>query len=146
MILDLSHMADRSVRDSLELWDGPVIAEVGPRGGVLGVSLCGGHLREDRHAKVRDVVADVDHFVRITGDTRFVGIGSTSMAGLRLSMRHKVALRTATTGDRSGAEPWEEETETIMGGNWLRFLDEALPPGWCDGRQPAVSGCGNAPP
>src|SRR5579864_2428820 len=97
MVLDLSHMADRSLRDSLEMWTGPVvathtgaralcprqrqlpddvIAEIGARGGILGVSFYSGHLRLDGRAGLKDVLAHVDHIARVAGDHAFVGLGT----------------------------------------------------------------------
>lgn len=149
LILDLSHMADRSVRDTLEIWSGPLIAshvgaralcdrqrqipdnvirEVAARDGLLGVSLYSGHLTTKSAASIADVVDHAAHFARVAGDTRFVGLGSdldggfgTDMAAID-SLSDLGALRRALTR-RFGAV----EADGIMGGNWLRFLESALP-------------------
>lgn len=150
VVLDLSHMADRSLRDSLEVWSGPfvashvgaralspkqrqlpddVAAEVGRRGGILGISMYEGHLRaDDRRARVADVVAHALHFSRVAGDPAFVGIGSdldggfdASRAAIR-SLEGMKELRTALLRRFSAGD-----VDGIMGGNWLRFLDTALP-------------------
>jgi membrane dipeptidase len=151
LILDLSHMADRSVRDSLDLWDGPLIAshvgaralcdkqrqlpddvirEVAARDGVLGVSLYSGHLRQQPPASIRDVVEHAAHFATIAGDTRFVGLGSDLDGGFEAalaaitSLTELGALRSAFSRRFGRAE-----ADGIMGGNWLRFLATALPSG-----------------
>jgi membrane dipeptidase len=149
LILDLSHMADRSVRDSLELWSGPLMAshvgaralcdrqrqladdvvrEVAARDGLLGVSLFSGHLRHEPPASIADVVEHAAHFARVAGDTRFVGLGSDLDGGFGAelaaitSLSELPALRAALTR-RFGAA----EADGVMGGNWLRFLGGALP-------------------
>ncbi len=149
LVLDLSHMADRSVRDSLELWHGPLIAshagaralcdrqrqlpdrvirEVASRDGLLGVSLFSGHLTARPPATIRDVVDHAAHFARVAGDTRFVGLGSDLDGGFGSdlaaisSLSELPALRAALS-KRFGAA----EADGVMGGNWLRFLETALP-------------------
>lgn len=149
VILDLSHMADRSVRDSLELWTGPLIAshvgarslcdrqrqlpdevirEVAARDGLLGVSLYSGHLRLEPPSSIADVVEHATHFARVAGDTRFVGLGSDLDGGFGAelavidSLADLSSLRRALT-KRFGVD----EADGIMGGNWLRFLGAALP-------------------
>src|SRR5438445_11659536 len=81
VILDLSHMADQAVADAFAAWRGPImashsnsrvlaagdrqltdetVAEIGRRGGMVGVSFYKGHLRargERSHAGLEDVVA-----------------------------------------------------------------------------------------
>jgi membrane dipeptidase len=152
VVLDLSHMADRTLRDSMETWRGAlvashvgarslnprqrqlpddVIAEVGRRKGVLGVSMYAGHLRHDgRRAGVADVVAHAKHFAEVAGDPAFVGIGSDLDGGFgvqQAAIRSLDGLKELRTALRRvfGAA----DVEGIMGGNWLRFLDSALPAG-----------------
>jgi membrane dipeptidase len=149
LILDLSHMADRAVRDSLELWRGPlvvthagarainpgqrqisdrVIEEVGRRDGVLGISFYAGHLRAEGRAGPADIARHARHMARTSGDPRHVAIGSDLDGGFG---RDKAAVssladlgrvRTALSRYFSVAD-----TDGIMGRNWLRFLRGALP-------------------
>ena len=149
LVLDLSHMADRSVRESLEMWRGPVVAthggaralcdrqrqlpdevirEVAERDGMLGLSLYSGHLTTGPRAGIDDVIAHATHMARVTGDPAHLGLGSdldggfgADRAAIR-SLRGLAGLRSALV-KRFGAA----EADGIMGGNWLRFLDTALP-------------------
>jgi membrane dipeptidase len=149
LILDLSHMADRSVRDSLELWTGPLIAshvgaralcgrqrqmpddvvrEVAARDGLLGVSLFSGHLRLQPPASIGDVVEHAAHFARVAGDTRFVGLGSDLDGGFDAALAAISSLADLRSLRRALARRFGiAEAEGIMGGNWLRFLQSALP-------------------
>jgi len=89
MILDLSHLAQEAVDEALAGWKGPLIAshsnarslvpgdrqladetaaEVGRRGGVLGVSFYGGHLRADRgRPSLEDVATHLRHLAAAAG-------------------------------------------------------------------------------
>ncbi len=149
LILDLSHMADRSVRESLESWQGPVvathagaralnpgqrqlqdsvIAEVGRRQGVVGVSFYGGHLRSQGRAGIPDIVRHLRHFADVAGDPAFVALGSDLDGGFD---RDQAAVR--STAQLAGlAKALRRhfsagDVESIMGGNWLRFLSASLP-------------------
>ncbi len=149
VILDISHMADRSVRESLEAWQGPVvathggaralnpgqrqfedraIAEIGRRHGIVGVSFYRGHLRSDGHAGVADLVRHIRHMADIAGDPAFVALGSDLDGGFG---RDEAALSsTAGLGSLRNALQRHfsaHDVEGIMGGNWLRFLSASLP-------------------
>jgi len=149
LILDLSHMADRSMRDALDVWRGPVVvthvgsrvlnpgqrqlpdkiaAEVAERGGMVGISFYSGHLKARGKAGVADIVRHAVHFARVTGDPRFVGIGSDLDGGFdarkaavpRVSAMAQVERALARQFGPGGAAG-------IMGGNWLDFLERSLP-------------------
>lgn len=150
VVLDLSHMADQTLRDSLETWRGAtvashvgarslnprqrslpddVVAEVGRRHGVLGVSMYAGHLRhDDRRATIADLVKHTKHFANVSGDPAFVGIGSDLDGGFgaeKAAIRSLDGLRELRTALRRSFSA--ADVDGIMGGNWLRFLDNALP-------------------
>ncbi len=149
LILDLSHMADRSMRDSLELWTGPLIAshvgarslcdrqrqlpdevirEVAARDGLLGVSLYSGHLRLEPPSSIADVVEHAAHFARVAGDTRFVGLGSDLDGGFGAELAAIDLLADLRSLRRALIKRFGvAEANGIMGGNWLRFLGAALP-------------------
>lgn len=149
VILDLSHMADASVRDALPMWRGPLVAThagaralcprqrqlrdsviraIGERGGMIGVSLYRGHLRPEGRARVEDVVAHVDHFAAVSGDIAHVGLGSDLDGGFSSA---DAAIR-SLDGLRGLREALQRRfgrrhAEGIMGRHWLRFLQSALP-------------------
>ncbi len=147
-ILDLSHLADRALTEALELWDGPVMAshsnarrlvpgdrqledgtvmEIAARGGMVGVSFCGGHLRADgRRPRLQDVVEQIAHLARVAG-VEHVGLGTDLDGGFtaeraplrrleQLGELRRLLLRRFTG----------RETEGILGGNWIEFLRRNL--------------------
>ncbi|MGH7775818.1 MAG: dipeptidase [Candidatus Dormibacterales bacterium] len=149
LILDLSHLADRALDDALELWKGPlvashanarsvtggqrelpdpVLAELGRRGGVVGVSFYGAHLGVRRRPRLDDVATMARALAEATGGPEHVGLGSDldggfgadrapldSLAGLPDLARHLRRRFNAA------------QVEGIMGGNWLDLLGRALP-------------------
>ena len=149
VILDLSHMADRSLQESLELWSGPVvathtgaralcprqrqlpdgvIAAIGARHGILGISLYSGHLRRSGRAGLDDVVAHAEHIARVAGDPAFVGLGSDLDGGFGVDMAAIDDLDDLRTLRRLLSVRFGRgAADGIMGENWLRFLETALP-------------------
>lgn len=149
LTLDISHMADRSIRDSFELWHGPLIAthggartlnpgqrqlpdwaikEVGARGGVMGISFYSGHLRQQGRGGVNDVVRTAVHFATVSGSPSHVGIGSDLDGGF--DRTHAVVdslQQMAQVAEALCAEFSATEVAGILGANWLRFLEESLP-------------------
>jgi membrane dipeptidase len=149
MVLDVSHMADRTLRDSLEAWTGPVvathtgaralspgqrqlpddvIAEIGRREGILGVSMYSGHLRTAGRADISDVVAHVEHIARVAGDVAFVGVGSDLDGGFgrdraAIDSLDDLAVLRSALARRFG----RRAADGVMGSNWLRFLEAVLP-------------------
>ncbi len=89
IILDVSHLSDRSTEELLELTPYPVIAthsnlrsvcdvprnlpdsiarKICARGGVMGISLYPGHLRADSEATLDDVIRHVDYALEHFGE------------------------------------------------------------------------------
>ncbi|MGI8562871.1 MAG: dipeptidase [Candidatus Dormibacter sp.] len=150
VILDLSHLADEALRDALQLWQGPLIAshsnagaivpgdrqladsvaaEVGRRGGMLGVSFYRRHLRADeRPARLEDVVRHLRHLARAAGGPEHVGLGSDLDGGFKAS---EAAIRREGQLSRLGQLLQRHfsarQVEGIMGTNWLEFLGRSLP-------------------
>jgi membrane dipeptidase len=149
VILDLSHMADRAWRESLELYRGPVVAThggartlnpgqrqfpdalvsaVGERRGVVGVSFYSGHLRASGAARLDDVVRHLRHFADVTAGPEFVGLGSDLDGGFDAS---QAPLRKLTglsgLASRLRRHFSAGQVDGIMGENWLDFLERALP-------------------
>jgi len=149
MILDLTHMADRSWRESLETFPGSIIAThagaralnpgqrqfpddlvraVGQRGGVVGVSFYQGHLRASGAATLDDVARHLRHYADVSGGPEFVGIGSDLDGGFDAS-NSPLGKLTDLDGLRSRLRRdfAESQVEGIMGDNWLDLLERALP-------------------
>jgi membrane dipeptidase len=162
LALDVSHMAEQSFWEALELFDGTVIAShsncralvPGPRedrhlsdamiqalidrDAVIGLVLynrfliSGWTLEQGKSAVGLDVVVrHVDHICQIAGDARHVAIGSDFDGGFGSEgipreldsiadmPRIGDALRSAGFG--------EADVAAVLGGNWLRKLDQILP-------------------
>jgi membrane dipeptidase len=150
MILDLSHLAEEAVEDAFEVWRGPLIAshsnarelvpgdrqladttaaEVGRRGGVLGVSFYRGHLRADGARPVlEDVVPHLRHLAAAAGGPEHVGLGTDCDGGFAADAapfddyRRIADLRPLLRRHFSAAQ-----VEGIMGRNWRAFLERSLP-------------------
>ena len=149
LILDLSHMADRAMRDSFELWRGPLVSthsgaraikpgqrqlphwalrEIGRRDGVAGISFYRGHICPGPRVTLDDVVDHARYFARLTGDVRHVALGSDLDGGFGaadaavkdLSAMRDLRSRLSMAFNRADAD-------AIMGANWLRFLEASLP-------------------
>ena len=149
VILDLSHMADQAVADAFELWRGPIMAshsnsrvlvpgdrqitdataaEIGRRGGVIGLSFYEHHLRPSGSASAGDVVRHAVHIARAAGGPEHVGIGTDfdgGFDGAHAAMRSTAGFKTLASKLRKHFSA--AEVDGIMGENWLRFLGESLP-------------------
>ncbi|HEY1419443.1 MAG TPA: membrane dipeptidase [Candidatus Dormibacteraeota bacterium] len=149
VILDLSHMAQESVEDAFDLWRGPVmashsnaralvrgdrqvsdetVAELGRRGGVVGVSFYQQHLRRSGRSTLADVVKHIVHHARSAGGPEHVGIGTDADGGFDarhapiddLSRLKELPVLLRSHFSRA-------QVDGIMGGNWLDFLARSLP-------------------
>ena len=149
VILDLSHMAEQSVVDAFALWRGPImashsnarelvpgdrqvsrqtVAEIGRRGGVVGVSFYQHHLRATGRARLPDVVKQIVHHARSAGSPDHVGIGTDLDGGF--DARYAPVKDLGEIRELPGLlrrHFSRQQVEGIMGGNWLRFLSDALP-------------------
>jgi membrane dipeptidase len=104
LILDLSHLAERAVREALEAWRGPVIAshsnaralapgdrqlsdqtvaEIARRGGVVGVSFYKKHLGAEGRPNLDGVVSRSCTWPRRREDLSTSGLESTSTGASR---------------------------------------------------------------
>ena len=149
VILDISHLADRAVADAFELWRGPIMAshsnarelvpadrqitdataaEIGRRGGVIGISFYEHHLRPSGHATLNDVVRHALHLARAAGGPEHVGLGTDLDGGFNAK---GAAVR--DTRELPDLRPKlrrlfsAQQVEGVMGENWLRFLAASLP-------------------
>lgn len=159
MILDLSHMSEQASLEALDRYEGSIIAShsnprhfidrermlsdeqimlLAERDGVAGAVLFNpfikkGWTRTDRKADVRlaDYIAMIDYVCQLTGNSRYVGIGSDIDGGFG---SEAMPAEIDTTSDfvkiayalqERGYN--QEDIENIMGGNFLRKIREALP-------------------
>lgn len=148
LILDLSHMADRAMRDAFETWRGPTVSthsgartikpgqrqlpdwalrEIGARDGVAGISFYRGHICREGRVSLDDVVDHAIHFARVTGDVRHVALGSDLDGGFgadQAAIQDLSAMKDLRAGLARKFSP--RDADGIMGGNWLRFLQTSL--------------------
>ena len=150
VILDLSHMADQAVADAFAMWRGPImashsntraivpgdrqvsdetVAEIARRGGVVGVSFYGKHLRTSGRVTLDDVVKHIVHHARTAGGPEHVGLGTDLDGGFdarqapidSLTKLKELPARLRVHFSRA-------QVDGIMGGNWVDFLARSLPP------------------
>ena len=157
-LLDLSHMAEEACRESLDRYEGPLIAShsnprrfcdtdrhlpddlirgLAEREGVMGVVLYNRFLSHDWSGPQRlelDVVLQViDHVCQLTGSAAHVGIGSDLDGGFGAESAPQGIETVAdlgVIGSGLAKRGYEpEDIAAIMGGNMLRRLRAALPVG-----------------
>ncbi len=155
MVLDVSHLAEASFYEALGRFEGHVVAtHANPRGlvpgarqlsdemihrlaerdGVIGIVPANAFLRPDwrtTRPTLDDVVALIDHVCQVVGDAAHVGLGSDFDGGFGADDTPP-ELDTVADLQRIGpalarAEYDEEHVAAILGGNWLRVLEDALP-------------------
>jgi len=157
VILDMSHMADESFWQAIERFDGPVIAShsncrafvpgdrhltddmiraIAGRGGVIGTVLANNFLvagwTPDAAPVTLDaVVRHIDHICQLTGTASHCGIGSDFDGGFGVESTPAELDSVADLGKigdaltRAGYSA--DDVTAILGGNWLRLLERALP-------------------
>ena len=157
IIHDLSHLAEESFWQLLELTGGPVIAShsncrsivptdrqlsdemiraVGRRDGVIGINFFDKFLLPPdeygaRRATLDDVVRHLRHMCDLIGDADHVGIGTDMDGGLG---REQIPQEISSSADLprlsdalSRAGFPDDEVRGIMGENWIRFFERSLP-------------------
>jgi membrane dipeptidase len=148
-ILDVSHLADQALVESLALWDGPVMAshsnarglvpgdrqledravkEIAARGGVVGVSFYSRHLRTDgKRPRLHDVVQQIAHLARVAGGTEHVGLGTDLDGGFSAAQTPLRRLEQLEELRRLLLQRFTgREAEGILGVNWIEFLRRNL--------------------
>jgi membrane dipeptidase len=159
IIHDLSHLAEESFWQLLDLSDGPVMAShsncraivptdrqlsdemikaIVERDGVIGINFFDKFLLPPdeygtRRATLADVARHARHICDLTGDARHVGIGTDMDGGLG---RDEIPQEIITSADLprvaealAAAGFGDEDVHGFMGGNWVRFFRRALPQG-----------------
>jgi membrane dipeptidase len=155
MVLDVSHLAERSFFEAVGRFEGPIVAthanpralvpgsrqlsddmirRLAQRDGVIGIVPASPFLRPDwktTPATLDDVVALIDHVCQVIGDAAHVGLGSDFDGGFGADDTPP-ALDTVADLQRIGpalgeAGYDEDHVTAILSGNWLRVLEGALP-------------------
>jgi len=155
MMLDVSHLAEASFYEAVGRFEGRVVAthanpralvpgarqlsdemirRLAVRDGVIGIVPAKYFLRPDwktTRVTLDDVVAAIDHICQVVGDAAHVGLGSDFDGGFGADDTPP-ALDTVADLWRIGPALAEagydkEQIEAILGGNWLRVLEDALP-------------------
>jgi membrane dipeptidase len=159
VVLDTSHLAEESFWQALDLFSGTVIAShancrayvptdrqlsdemiraIAARDGVIGAVLANdflvhGWTRDAPAVTLADVVRHIDHICQLTGSARHCGIGSDFDGGFGVESTPReldsVADLGALAGALAAAGYDEDDVAGILGGNWLRLLERALPTG-----------------
>jgi membrane dipeptidase len=155
IIHDVSHLAEQSFWELLELSASPVMAShsncraivptdrqlsdemiraIVERGGVIGINFYDKFLLqpgEARRASLADVMRHAMHICMVAGNGRHVGIGTDMDGGLG---REQIPQEIETSADlprlaeaARAAGFTDADTALLMGGNWQRFLSENLP-------------------
>jgi membrane dipeptidase len=157
MIHDLSHLAEASFWELLDLAAGPVMAShsncraivptdrqlsdemiraVAARGGIIGINLFDRFLLPPqeygrRRATLADAVRHIRHICDLLGDARHVGLGSDMDGGFgaeHLPEEIVTAEDLPRLAEALGAAGFpDDDVQHIMAGNWRRFFDQALP-------------------
>lgn len=155
IILDVSHLAEESFWQALELFQGTVIAShsncrayvptdrhltdemicaIAERDGVIGTVLLSMFLdpswtpRTDTPVTLDAVVRQIDHICQITGSATHCAIGSDFGVGYATPVEFDSVADIAKLISVLRALGYSEaDIENIMGGNWLRVLRRSLP-------------------
>jgi len=157
IIHDVSHLAEESFWQLLELSQGPVMAShsncrayvptdrqlsddmakaIFARGGVVGINFFDKFLlapadQGKRRATLNEVVRHVRHFCELAGDARHVGLGTDMDGGLG---REQIPFEIQTSADLprvagalAAAGFADADVRALIGQNWLRFFRANLP-------------------
>lgn len=107
------------------------IAEIGRRGGIVGLNLFAKFLVPGGRATISDCVAHVERVCEIMGHRQGVGLGSDMdggfpPSGLTAGLDHPRKLDALSDALRTAGWP-ETDLENFRHANWHRFLDQTLP-------------------
>ncbi|MFI5271543.1 MAG: dipeptidase [Ktedonobacterales bacterium] len=157
MLLDMSHMAEETFWQALERFPGTVLAShsncraftptdrhlsddmiraLAARDAVIGTVLAnaflqGGWKAGDPPLTLEAVVRHIDHICQLTGSARHCAIGSDFDGGFGVESTPAELDSVADLGRIAGtfsAHGYSaDDIAGILGGNWLRLLDRALP-------------------
>jgi membrane dipeptidase len=157
IVHDLSHLAEESFWQLLDITTGPVMAShsncrcvvptdrqlsdemiraVTECAGIIGINFYDKFLLSPgeygtRRAKLKDVAFHARHICDLTGNADCVALGTDMDGGLG---REEIPMEIITSADLpkiadalSGAKFSDDDVRKIMGGNWVSFWKRALP-------------------
>ena len=157
IIHDISHLADESFWQLMDLASGPVMAShsnaralvpsdrqisdemiraIVARDGVIGLNLYDEFLMppaelHKRHCRMEDFLAHVQHMCDVIGNARHIALGTDLDGGVG---REQIPQELTTIADLhrigealSARGFGDDDVRGFMGGNWLRFFGRALP-------------------
>lgn len=154
IIHDVSHLPDESVEELFAISVGTVIAshsnsrslmgegqrhvsdeiiaEIGRRGGVVGLNLCGKFITtEERAATIEESVAHVGHIATVMGRRNGTGLGSDMDGGFSADVLPEGIDRPADLNklaEALGNAGWsDDEVRGFASENWLDLLTRNLP-------------------
>lgn len=149
MLVDVSHLSEKSFWDVLDITDKPIIAShsccrslcnnvrnlsdeqlvgLAKNNGVIGINFCPEFLRDDfNNASIDDVIDHIEHATNLIG-SKHVGLGS-DFDGIDFCPQGLEDVRKVrdiiTKLEERGFK--EEDIANIMGNSFLRVLGEGLP-------------------
>ena len=144
MMVDLSHGAESSFYDALEISHTPIVCShssakalcnhprnltdeqmkaLAKRGGVAQVTLYHGFLREEGEASIMDAVEHLNHMVNVMG-IEHVGIGTDFDGDGGVSGCASASELINFTRKLMAERYSEKDIALIWGGNFLRVMDE----------------------
>jgi membrane dipeptidase len=153
VVHDASHLSDQAFDALVEHAAGPIvashsncralagddqrhlrdqqIAEIGRRGGIVGLNLYAKFLVPGGRGTISDCVAHVERVCEIMGHRKGVGLGSDMdggfpPSGLAAGLDHPGKLSALSDALRAAGWP-DSDVEAFRYGNWHRFLEQTLP-------------------
>ena len=157
MIHDISHLAEASFWDLMELSSGPIMAShsncralintdrqitdamiraIAQRGGVIGINFFDRFLipaseRQRRRATLADVMVHAKHICNVLGNADHIGLGTDFDGGLgRNDVPEEIttAADLPRIGDAAARVGFSDaDIRKFLQGNWLRFFRGVLP-------------------
>lgn len=147
MIIDVSHLTERGLRDCLEYSKHPLIAShsnaravcdhvrnlsdeairgLAAGGGVMGINMASDFLVTQGQASLDDVVAHIDHITELVG-TDHVGIGA-DFDGITLPPRElpDVSCLPRLTEALTRRGYGDDDIRKVLGGNFMRVVATVL--------------------
>jgi membrane dipeptidase len=159
IIHDLSHLADESFWQLMELSSRPLMAShsncraivptdrqlsdemiraIAERGGVIGINFYDRFLIPPAEYRTRpcacaDLIAHIKHMCDVTGSAKHVGLGTDLDGGVgRDDIPHelKTVADLPRVGDALSDSGFsDDDVKAILAGNWLSFFERSLPTG-----------------
>jgi microsomal dipeptidase-like Zn-dependent dipeptidase len=144
IMVDISHAADQTVRDVLEVSEAPIIAShssaralcshrrnlpddllraIAMRDGVIQVTIYNEFVKDEPGATIQDYIAHINHVVEVAGIDH-VGIGTDFDGGDGIIGLQSSIDLISITMERFKEGYSEEEIAKIWGGNLLRVMEQ----------------------